>query len=368
MKVSFPHMGHTWVGIHAIFTELGIDYVMPPFISRRTLSLAVQHSPSGLCIPFKYTLGNFIEAMDMGADTLLQAGGAGICRLGRYAQIQEYTLREMGYDFRMVKLGLSENKLKSVLGMFRDVSDNAPWLKTWAAVRFGIAKITILDDLERMVHKIRPREVQKGTASRVFHEGIEAADKAGDYAALKAVRKEYAEKLNSIPLDPNADPLIVRIVGEFYVVLEPFSNLDVEIELGKLGVEVRRKTFVSGWTKFSWYLNPLGIDENSRIHRAAMPYLSRDVGGDGWETVGEKVLHSKDSDGIIHLLPFTCMPEIIAQNIMPSTREDIPVLSIICDEQMGKAGLQTRLEAFVDLLRRRKRSRHPDRSGQLAHR
>ena len=140
------------------------------------------------------------------------------------------------------------------------------------------------------------------------------------------------------------------------MVLEPFSNLDVEIELGKLGVEVRRSTFISGWTKFNWFLNPLGMDEKDRIHRAAMPYLKRDVGGDGWETVGEKVLHAGEYDGIVHLAPFTCMPEIIAQNIMPSTRENIPVMTILCDEQLAKPGILTRLEAFVDLLERRRRS------------
>ena len=366
MKVSFPHMGHTWVGIHALFTELNIDYIMPPFISQRTLSLGVQHSPSGLCIPFKYTMGNFIEALDLGADTLLQAGGAGICRLGRYALAQEYALREMGYDFRMVKLGVSEKKLQGTLEMFRSVSDNAPWLKTWSALRFGIAKISALDDLERMVQKIRPREVEKGTATRLFHQAIQLMDKASDYANLKVVKKEFMQKLQSIPLDPDVDPLIVGIMGEFYVVLEPFSNLDVEIELGKLGAEVRRKLFVSEWTKFSLFLNPFGISENEKLYRAAMPYLARDVSGEGRESVGEKVLHSKDYDGLVHLLPFTCMPEIIAQNIMPSTKEDLPVLSIICDEQMGKAGLQTRLEAFVDLLRYR-RNKAKRAASQLIH-
>jgi predicted nucleotide-binding protein (sugar kinase/HSP70/actin superfamily) len=148
----------------------------------------------------------------------------------------------------------------------------------------------------------------------------------------------------------------VRVIGEFYVVLEPFSNLDVEIELGKLGVEVRRTTFISGWTKFSLFLNPLGINEKDRIHKAALPYLKRDIGGEGWESVGEKVLHAKEYDGIVHLAPFTCMPEIIAQNIMPSTKEKIPVLTILCDEQVAKAGMLTRLEAFVDLLRHRRRA------------
>jgi predicted nucleotide-binding protein (sugar kinase/HSP70/actin superfamily) len=149
----------------------------------------------------------------------------------------------------------------------------------------------------------------------------------------------------------------VGIIGEFYVLLDPFSNLDIESELGKLGVEVRRRLFVSEWTKFSLFPNPLGEKETDRIHRAALPYLKRDVGGDGWESVGEKVLYAKEYDGLVHLAPFTCMPEIIAQNIMPKTKEDIPVLTILCDEQLAKPGLLTRLEAFVDLLERRRRGK-----------
>ena len=53
------------------------------------------------------------------------------------------------------------------------------------------------------------------------------------------------------------------------------------------------------------------------------------------------------------------MPEIMSQNIFPAMREncDIPILPLIMDEQTGKAGYLTRLEAFVDLMRRRKRRR-----------
>ena len=36
---------------------------------------------------------------------------------------------------------------------------------------------------------------------------------------------------------------------------------------------------------------------------------------------------------------------------------DIPILPLIMDEQTGKAGYLTRLEAFVDLMRRKKRKR-----------
>ncbi|GAI98664.1 unnamed protein product, partial [marine sediment metagenome] len=122
------------------------------------------------------------------------------------------------------------------------------------------------------------------------------------------------------------------------------------------GSEAAAKANWGEWTKFSLFLNPLGMNEKARIHKAALPYLKRDVGGDGWESIGEKVLHAKEYDGLIHLAPFTCMPEIVAQNIMSATKEDIPVLTILCDEQVAKPGMLTRLEAFVDLLERRRRA------------
>ena len=58
-------------------------------------------------------------------------------------------------------------------------------------------------------------------------------------------------------------------------------------------------------------------------------------------------------DGIIQIAPLT-MPEIVAHNILPKIREDfqIPLLTIYVDEQSGKAGMVTRLEAFIDLIRR----------------
>ena len=361
MRVGMPHMGNLYIPFKALFERLDIDFVIPPVNNQHTLSLGVKHSPEGLCIPFKLTLGNLIEAAELGADTLLMPAGYGTCRLGYYAKTQERILCDLGYKFEMVPIGVSERKLFGILEMIKRLSNNAPWSKIVSAFRFGLAKLNALDKIERVVQKARPGEQAKGAANRLFATAVKAIERADDYATLKEVQAEYIDQLNQVAKDGQAQPLIVGITGEFYVVLEPFSNLDIEMELGKLGVEVRRTTFVSEWTKFSLFLNPLGVNEKDRIHQAALPYLKRDIGGDGWESVGEKVLHAKEYDGLVHLAPFTCMPEIIAQNIMPRTKEDIPVLTILCDEQLAKPGMLTRLEAFVDLLERRRRVRNNHR-------
>ncbi len=356
MRVGMPHMGNLYIPFRAMFRGIGLDLITPPANSQRSLSFGTRYSPEGLCLPFKLTLGNMIEAAELGADTMVTAGGYGTCRFGYYARLQKQILLDLGYDVEMIELDLSRNRALNFLKIGRRLSNNGPWLKIILAIRFGVAKMNALDRLEKVVHKVRAVERMKGTANKIFTKAIEAIDNAHDYDTLRKVQKDYIDQLNQIPKDSQAQPLIVGVIGEFYVILEPFSNLDVESELGKLGVEVRRTTFMSKWTRFSFFLNYLGLDEKARIHKAASPYLKRDIGGDGWESVGEKVLHAKEYDGLIHIAPFTCMPETVARNIMSSTKENIPVLTLLCDEQSSKPGMLTRLEAFVDMLERKRRT------------
>ena len=166
--------------------------------------------------------------------------------------------------------------------------------------------------------------------------------------------------MRKVQIDPKRDVLHVDITGEIYVVNDEFSNQNIERELGRMGVQVRRSLTLTSFLKDAIIPKILRKGEThlQRAFRLAKPYLMRDIGGDSLECVSD-VVYAKEqgADGIIHLSPFTCMPEIMSQNIFPSIREncDLPILALIMDEQTGKAGYITRIEAFVDLMRRRKR-------------
>ena len=85
--------------------------------------------------------------------------------------------------------------------------------------------------------------------------------------------------------------------------------------------------------------------------------MKRAIGGETIETIGDTVFAARNGiDGVIHIMPFSCMPEIVSQNILTkvSREEDIPVMTLVLDEQTGKAGYQTRIEAFIDLVKRKK--------------
>jgi predicted nucleotide-binding protein (sugar kinase/HSP70/actin superfamily) len=74
--------------------------------------------------------------------------------------------------------------------------------------------------------------------------------------------------------------------------------------------------------------------------------------------VGKTVLFARNGiDGVIHIFPFTCMPELVAQTILIKVQKDldIPILTLIIDEHTAVGGMETRIEAFIDLLERRRR-------------
>ncbi len=348
MRLTFPHIGNIWIALRAIADKTGVDLVVPPLTSQRTLSLGVRYSPETVCLPFKLTLGNMIEALESGADTILTIGRYGPCRFGYYHRLQEVILRELGYNFEMVRQSLGLRRI------MKHVTDGASIPEIVSGFRLGAAKLRALDELEQSVRKIRAIEQDKGKATHIHREATRAIDDAKDHQAVRRAKREHLSRLMSLPATPSP-PLKIGVIGEFFVVVDPFANMDIEIELGKLGVEVRRPQSVLEWIDFNPFAIALGRQEKHRSRKAAMPYLSRHVGGDGWQSVGEKVLHARDWDGLIHIEPFGCLPEIMARNIMPSTKEQLPVLNIIYDEHTGKAGIVNRLEAFVDMIHRRKR-------------
>src|SRR5699024_1610569 len=101
---------------------------------------------------------------------------------------------------------------------------------------------------------------------------------------------------------------------------------------------------------------PARIKENI-ILRQASPYLDMCIGGFAWETIGHSINYAKTGyDGIIQIMPFGCMPEVVAQSILPSVSQDknIPIMTLTIDELTGEGGFNTRLEAFVETIAQRK--------------
>ena len=358
-KVSFPHMGTVSIAWAAALRIIGCEPYVEPYTSKKTLSLGTKHSPEAICLPYKLILGNFIEAIDGGTDYVAMITSPGCCRLGEYGKCIENALTDLGYKAKYIEMQLYDG-IKGMYNFLRAVSGKNNPLIFIRAIIIAITKAFMLDSLENKLFYCRAREIHVGDSEKHYKKALKYIDENDTLRGLKRAKKQIEEEMNKVELDNNRDILNVDITGEIYVVNDEFSNQNIERELGRMGVQVRRSLTLTGFLKDAIIPKMFRKGEThlQRANRLAKPYLSRDIGGDSLECVSDVVYaDNRGIDGIIHLSPFTCMPEIMSQNIFPSMREDkdIPILALILDEQTGRAGYITRIEAFVDLMRRRKR-------------
>lgn len=353
MKVTFPHMGQMWISVRAMLEYLGLDTIVPPPSTKKTLSLGSKYSPEFACMPLKLNLGNFIEASELGADTIVMAGGCGPCRFGYYAQVEKEILQDLGYNFNMIVMEPPEKHIGELLAKIKYISGGRSWYKVMRGLSFGFRIARAADDLERRAMKMRPRENIPGSTNRALTSAIGIISRVKSPELLQPALDQANEIMGGVRCE-DRPVLKVGLVGEIYTILEPFANLDIEKKLGRLGVEVDRSIFLSEWVNDhllkGFFKNMRSTDLYKKF---APPYLNHFVGGHGLETIGSiSYYHRAGYDGAIQILPFTCMPEIVAQSILPGISLDtgFPVMTLIVDEQSGEAGLMTRLEAFVDLL------------------
>jgi predicted nucleotide-binding protein (sugar kinase/HSP70/actin superfamily) len=148
------------------------------------------------------------------------------------------------------------------------------------------------------------------------------------------------------------------MVGELYTVMDPHINRGVEQRLGELGVEVTRTSWFSTHIMRSLRRGQGHQTERLRFFEASKRYLAYDVGAECNVSIGEAILRSREGyDGVVHLMPFACMPETTASGILTRVGKDwdIPILTLILDEQEIEGRIQTLLEAFVDMLQWKKK-------------
>lgn len=357
MKITFPHLGYCWIPLKALFEALGHQVIVPPPITRRTINLGTLHGPEFACYPLKLGLGNFIEALEQGAETLVMGGGIGPCRFGYYAQVQQDILRALGYDFRMVVVEPPLGHARQVVQAARELKGKASWWQLVRAGRLALAKLAACDAIHRHSLIWRPRAADKEALNRLYRQGMDGVDKADTLAAARAVARETCRQMEGLTCS-NPHPPRVALVGEVYLLAEPAANLNIEEKLGLLGVEAVRHVWISTWLQVNIFWDFLRLRRRERAENVARPWLNCFVGGHGQHSVGETVQAAREGlDGVIHVYPFTCTPEIVARGIMQNIagREGLPMVCFSLDEHSGEGGFNTRLEAFCDIVHNQSR-------------
>lgn len=351
-KVAFPHMGDYYIPARYLFKHiLNCEILNSPKITNKTIELGNKYSPDFVCMPFKYTLGTYIESLELGANVLVQAGGG--CRYGYYSELQEQILRDLDYDFNYINL-VSKGKT-DVWKIYRDLKQINPKINILKALYYLLITIKMVKYMDKLDVYIRANigfEVEKNSFKNLKNKCLRSFSRVRSYHELRKKYKYYFRKFKKIKTNKPEHPLRVGIIGELYTLMEPFANYNLEYQLASYNIELIRYTNVS-------YLVFEKKHEIKKLLRYAKKYIKYKMGADAADNIARtKYLCDHHYDGIIHIKSSFCTPEIGAMPIISKIcrENNMPLLFFSFDSNTSEVGIKTRIEAFYDMIEMRNKN------------
>jgi len=154
------------------------------------------------------------------------------------------------------------------------------------------------------------------------------------------------EKVPREQQDTSATPeLTIAVVGHAYLLYDEHINYELIHRLGQYGAMVLTPEMLSEQ------------EQNAAVTRlVGQPYWTyeEDVVGAG----GHYLLNK--ADGVIGVMAFGCGPDSLMMEILrreAGNRQPTPFMCITVEEHTSETGVVTRLEAFLDMIQRRKARR-----------
>ena len=347
--ISFPHLGKYYHPIKNLLKRLtNLEVMVPPPITKKTKELGEKYSPSDVCIPFKYNLGNFIESLEDGATILFQAGGG--CRYRYYAEVQEQILRDLGYDFTFIKI-VSKDKIHIIelYKNFKTLNKKLSFFKFLYTFILTFFYILYMDKIDVLIRKNIGFAINKNDFLNLENKMYQDFSKCNFLFSLTICYFKYKKKFKKLKISKPKKCLKVGIIGELYTSMEHFSSYYLEEKLASMNIEVKR------YTDLSYLLFKKSLLRNHML-RVTKKYCKYTLGADGLDNVYRTIKLSKNYDGIIHTKPFGCTPEIGAIPIIEkvASEKKIPIIFFSFDANTSEEGMNTRIEAFYDLIKYRK--------------
>jgi predicted nucleotide-binding protein (sugar kinase/HSP70/actin superfamily) len=349
---------YQYLGMRAMFQFFGKEFAELPEITEGMLKYGEGKSPEYACLPFKIYLGFFRELAKTGVNDVLIHGTRNIraCRyLDLWAGIQKY-IREEGYHkFTFHFWGgygakYSFRQLQKIMG-------GPSYIKMIQGILVYTATLQATDEINDLANYARPRAEDFTAVDKWLKHWLRALKAVRSRRDLPPLLAAAKAEFSKIKLDRSRQIPRLALVGDLFKVHEPFFHFDTIRKLNRLGVEVKQPQSFSllfigsnklpsrgGYSrKFREY------QKKSKKYLRSLPASYLDLG------VGEAVAEVEaGAKGIVHFQSFGCMPDIMLKPILDRIGRDyrVPVLHFMRDTHASDTAYQTRLEAFVDLIKR----------------
>lgn len=130
------------------------------------------------------------------------------------------------------------------------------------------------------------------------------------------------------------DGIKIIVAAHSYVIEDPYIGKPVIDILRKLGVTPIRADITE---------QEQAVKRSTSISPTIKWEMSREI-------IGSLAVHKDKAAGIILLSAFPCGPDSMVNEIIQRRMKGIPMLNLTLDAQSGTAGIETRLESFVDII------------------
>ncbi len=162
---------------------------------------------------------------------------------------------------------------------------------------------------------------------------------ASYYHAKRATKKYHKQKLLEQTNKLNSYKPKILVVAHPYNIYDNYIGTPIIKKLESMGIDI--------------------IYADLLDHKTAKMYASKLSPTLYWtyskELIGAIGYYQYSVDGIIFLTTFPCGPDSLVNELMIRKVTNIPITNILIDEQSASAGLETRLESFVDIIQERRK-------------
>lgn len=302
----------------SLFENLGFEVVISDKSSKSLVQKGIAVTVPEICLPIKIYNGHVINLMEKGVD---------------YIFCPRFVHTEKGYWFCPKYIGLPELVEKTIPG-----------------VKLLVAEIDCRRNDTGELKCYLPVAKELGVPKHRMKAAIAAARKDFEdfrkYCRMGLTLDEAAMVLfDKIPIEnfklPEYDTTI-GLLGYIYNVYDPFISMDIIKKLREM--KVKLITF------------DMLADEELVKYRSTNTRPIFWIFADRLYQAAHVMIADKKVDGLIHITAFGCGPDSIVGKEIEHDFADsgVPFMTLRIDEHTGENHLQTRIEAFTDMIKRKK--------------
>lgn len=304
------------------FEELKMEVIISEETNKVIVDKGVKESVPEICVPIKLFVGHAIQLLKQNVDYIF------VPRMVSITKGEYFCPKFMGLP-DMMKHGLEKMEDKILTCYIQSNSDDISDYKNY----LSLAKSLGVN--EEQIQNAAKVASEEWLTFRMYNKLGYTVPKAieltkNTYTVKPA--KEYKSKSS----------LRIGLLGYVYNIYDPFINMDVIEKLRELQVE-----FIT----FDMMDEQTLVESIEQMEKVLFWTFSNKVLGAGYH-----LFNRSDLDGIIQITAFGCGPDSFLSKLfeIKSDETGIPFMMVRVDEHTGENHLQTRIEAFVDMLKRKK--------------